>query len=166
MIVKPKSCARAVARGQAHQVRMPHGYTAPAPGRIVAVQWQAGKARLCDVQIIGATEQLLGDASFDDARREGHKTTSDLLAAWRQEYGTDDPRTPTVVVLVDLAVDQPRFLHRLSERGYTHREHDALPDEPEAVPADYELRLMHGAREREQLAHNRAAHKRARRPSV
>ncbi len=44
---------------------------------------------------------------------------------------------------------RPRFMHRLSERGYTSNERDAVPDEPEAVDAATQERFAAEARERE-----------------
>lgn len=47
--------------------------------------------------------------------------------------------------------DEPRFLHRKSEHGYTDRLGDALELEPEAVPADYQVTLTARARRRERV---------------
>jgi hypothetical protein len=44
---------------------------------------------------------------------------------------------------------RPRFMHRLSERGYTANERDAVPEEPEAVDAATQERFAAEARERD-----------------
>lgn len=46
--------------------------------------------------------------------------------------------------------DLPRLLHVRSEFAYTDQPHDALPDEPEAVSADYQRRLSTDAPRRAQ----------------
>lgn len=48
-----------------------------------------------------------------------------------------------------MGVDVPRYLHIRSEHGYTPNPLQALPDEPEAVPADVQARLSRAAHERE-----------------
>jgi hypothetical protein len=47
--------------------------------------------------------------------------------------------------------DRPRLLHARSEFGYTDRLRSALPEEPEAVPADYQRRLSRAASTRRRL---------------
>jgi hypothetical protein len=44
--------------------------------------------------------------------------------------------------------DRPRLLHRRSELGYTDESRNALPGEPEAVPADYQRELTAAASRR------------------
>jgi hypothetical protein len=44
-----------------------------------------------------------------------------------------------------LDLDAPRLLHRHSPYGYTSRPAEALPDEPEAVPAAYQDVVTHRA---------------------
>jgi hypothetical protein len=46
---------------------------------------------------------------------------------------------------------RPRFMHRLSERGYTANERDAVPEEPAAVVAATQERLAAEAHERDTL---------------
>lgn len=42
--------------------------------------------------------------------------------------------------------DEPRLLHERSEYGYTSQPIEAMGDEPEAVPADYQQRLSRDAK--------------------
>jgi hypothetical protein len=55
--------------------------------------------------------------------------------------------TAGIVALV--GADPPRLLARRSEIGYVDRVDLALPDEPEAVPFDYQARLAREARSRD-----------------
>lgn len=52
------------------------------------------------------------------------------------------------LVFEAMAVQSPRLLHARSEFGYTDRLVQALRDEPEAVPADFQLELTRQAARR------------------
>lgn len=60
-----------------------------------------------------------------------------------------DAETGAWRVVVELDREQaPRFLHRRSEKGYTHSTIDAMPDEPEAIDDRTLNRFADEARER------------------
>ena len=134
-------------------------------------------AAVCRVVVHEVDLQRAGDLTFDNARREGHRTRDEWKAAWVRRYDRswcerqDAWASEDELLSEDQLVErfearhadrevwavffeldrshQPRYLHRQSERGYTTNPHDAVPDEPEAVDAATQVRISAEAHERD-----------------
>lgn len=158
MIVDPKT-ARAIAAGRVTQYR--HAGTALKTGHDYPVQVR-GKAAACRIHVLSGIVLPAGAVTFDDARREGYRTTTELKAAFvrrvdqrwvaKQPEGIEDhalaarfdtrhARTLVQIIVFSVVVDEPRFLasqfdilHGYTDRGeYTARRGKAV-DDLEVVP--------------------------------
>jgi hypothetical protein len=159
LIVRSKRTAQAIADGRVTQYR--HTGAPLKVGHDYPVQPGKGKPALCRVHVHGVATVAAGEITFQDARREGYKTTSAFKVAWVQAHDArwlmaqEDPddgilverfdrrhsTTPVQLVVFEVVVDEPRFLasqydilHGHTDRGeYTARPGKAI-DDLEVVP--------------------------------
>jgi hypothetical protein len=91
----------------------------------------------CRVHIARTTDIALGELDDTHAHALGHRDRYALMAHWTDNVQPWDPETRAWLITFRLdTTEPPRLLHRRSEKGYTTNRRDALPDEPEAIPAN------------------------------
>lgn len=112
-------------------------------GQSYAVQHDRQKPSIGRLVIVSAAPQQLGDLTLRDAKAEGFRTRRDFLDFWRGLFPTMSLEDPVWALLIQPDRDPVRMLHRDSTRGYTTRRRVALPDEPEAV--DHETQVRYSA---------------------
>lgn len=81
--------ARAVATGRKTQTRRPVKGDKPCryqAGHSYAVQPGRGKEAIARLRVLDVHDELAGDITFADARREGFRTTLEFKAAWVSLY--------------------------------------------------------------------------------
>ena len=130
-MIFPPSIARKIVEGKVTQTRRPYRVRKPyAVGRSYAIQ--AGKHTwAARIVVRGLWADSLANATFADARKEGFRTSDDLLAHYQGRFGVEE-----LTWVIEFELDreaQPRLLHRDSSRGYTTQRHESMKDEPEAV---------------------------------
>lgn len=90
----------------------------------------------CRIHITRTTDIALGELDDTHAHQLGHRDRYALMAHWTDHIQPWDPETRAWLITFRLdTAEPPRLLHRHSEKGYTANRRDALPDEPEAIPA-------------------------------
>lgn len=127
MILQPHE-ARAVASGRKTMLRVPVGEPrtvarkgprglqrtglsaqrhqqpfTPRIGREYAIQPGVGRSTVARIRVTDTHEQWLGQITFTDARREGHRTTDDFRAAWTTTH--DKAWMATILDEDDMARD-------------------------------------------------------------
>lgn len=85
------------------------------PGRTYSVQPGRGQRGILHITIMDVRQELLGQITQQDARREGFQFTSQFMQRWEQLHGVVDPDQPVWVisfVVGDLTdhFDRPRLL--------------------------------------------------------
>lgn len=113
------------------------------PGRSYAVQHDRCRPAAGRLVVMSVAQQTLADLTLRDARAEGFRTRRDFLDFWRGLFPTMSLEDPVWALLIQPDRDPVRMLHRDSTRGYTTRRRVALPDEPEAV--DHETQVRYSA---------------------
>lgn len=142
-VIVTRQVARRIAAGRQTQIRLAGARRSPAVLANIPVSYrvpcQHGLRKMdtltaCRVVVLDAREQRLLDASDEDAKAEGYRDRRQLVAAWGGSGR--NPRLLLVRFTLD-TTEQPRYLSRAVVAGrqgaYTSNQHQALPDEPEAV---------------------------------
>lgn len=137
MIFKP-DLARAILAGRKTATRRPvkpnEQECRYKPGRSYAIQMGRGKEAVGRFVVVEAQMATLGQFTLEDAKAEGFKTQRDFFDRWMEMYDHIDPSQAVWVITFSLESDPPRLLHKDSSHGYTDKRHDAMHDEPEAIP--------------------------------
>lgn len=124
------------------------------PGKAYALQPGRGKSAIGRITVTDVREERLGDISFQDARREGFRTTGDFFDYWQSLHGSVDLDLRVWVISFEPGdvTDAPRLLAARSGGSggdYTSNPHLAMSDEGEAVSQAEQARFSHGASERD-----------------
>ncbi len=106
------------------------------PGRSYAVQHDRCRPAAGRLVVMSVAQQTLADLTLRDARAEGFRTRREFRDHWHALFPDMTPADRVWVLVIRPDGDPVRLLHKDSSRGYTTRLEEALPDEPEAVPAD------------------------------
>ncbi|MFZ1927372.1 MAG: hypothetical protein WAU42_14690 [Solirubrobacteraceae bacterium] len=101
MIESPQ-VVKLILQGRVTQIRRPapghgrrHAFHA---GRAHSVHRAHGEKAATRILIREVRTERLGDVTLDDARREGCRTTTELLGRWEAKYGTLDLATDVLVI--------------------------------------------------------------------
>jgi len=111
---------------------------------------RCASGQVCRVVIAGEPRlEALGLVDNPAANAEGFHDFGEFEDYWLATHGWYDPDTLVRVIRFRLdRDDQPRWMHRHSERGYTSSLPEALAGEPEAVDPLWQQRFSDTARAR------------------
>lgn len=143
-MIQPRKLARQIAGGRATILILPK---APSykEGSHHKVLYRSrddfGNRRndeMCRIVITGIEETTLDEISGVQSLMAGFKDLDDLYEFWRERY-SDGPISKPPVWIVAFELDRSHVVHLLAasrgdEHGYTENPHNAMDQEPEAVP--------------------------------
>ncbi len=156
-MIVPKKQANAIADGRATQLRIPAagrpvkvGHDYPVSYRVHRESGGRAAVRTCRVKVLAVAQRFAGDLTYEDARREGYRTTIAAKAAWVRQYDaawieaqevTTCPETHTVDVDrwltdEDLAA---RFDARHAAKPVQVLAFEVLADEPRFLASQHDV---------------------------
>lgn len=154
MILPPETIKR-IRQGKQHQVRLPsHGrMTSPyVPGKAYAVQPGPGQKAQLRVTVLDAERSVGSETTLEEARREGHRTTTGHENEWTARYGNYDQHVFVLKIIVGDLEDKSRFMARrpsASGGDYTSNPARALDKDAEVIPEHDQARYTAQAHERD-----------------
>lgn len=143
-MIQPRKLARQIGAGRATILILPKApsYT---PGSHHKILYRSrddfGNRRndeMCRIVVTGIEETTLDQVTGVQSLLAGFKDLEDLHGWWREKYN-DGPLTKPSVWIVAFELDRSHVVHLLAasrgdEHGYTENPHNAMDQEPEAVP--------------------------------
>jgi hypothetical protein len=165
-VIQPRKRARQIAAGRATILLLPKApsYTEGSHHKILYPSRDDFGARkneeMCRIVVTGIEETTLDEVSGVQSLMAGFRDLEDLYDFWREAHH-DGPISKPAVWIVSFELDRSHVVHLLAasrgdEHGYTENPHNAMDNEPEAVPesvqAEYAKEACHKDSHRKALS--------------